>query len=205
MIIQIVGNIINARIIGKLSFVDVMTLSGVGYRIYVGSETFNSIGAIDFQKDQNVTLYTSLIVREDSQTLYGFENIEKRDLFESLLGVSGVGPRTALSIVDTFTINDFYSLVEKGDYSSLTKVSGLGTKGAQKIILDIKGKVDLNTPEKKSNGKVYDGKRLQVYEALISLGLKREEAQKIITQMGNQFDDASVTLNDLIAQALRSR
>jgi len=205
MIVQLTGKIIYARIFGKLSFVDIMTNTGVAYRVYVGSETFSSIGAIDFQKDQIVTLFTSMIVREDSQTLYGFENVEKRDLFESLLGVSGVGPRTALSIVDTFSINEFYALVEKGDYNALTKVAGLGTKGAQKIILDIKGKVDLNTPEKKSNGKTYEGNRLQVYEALISLGLKREESQKIISQMDNQFDDKSISINDLIAQALRSR
>ena len=72
MIVLLTGKIIYARIFGKLSFVDIMTNTGVAYRVYVGSETFSSIGAIDFQKDQIVTLFTSMIVREDSQTLYGF-------------------------------------------------------------------------------------------------------------------------------------
>lgn len=120
------------------SFVEVETNGGVGYRVIVSKR-------FDFRKKgEEIFLFTSLQVREDSQTLYGFEKEEDREMFEDLLSVSGIGPRIAISILSEYTCEQIKDIVVNSDVSALNKVSGLGKKGSQKIILEFAGKVDLS-------------------------------------------------------------
>lgn len=117
----------------------VVEASGVGYEI----QTPNSYR---FQKfmDQEVVIHTSLIVREDAQLLYGFINQEEKDMFLSLIKVTGIGPKSALAILASSSPNEVKIAIENENDSYLTKFPGIGKKTARQIVLDLKGKVQIN-------------------------------------------------------------
>lgn len=117
----------------------VVEASGVGYEI----QTPNSYR---FQKfmDQEVVIHTSLIVREDAQLLYGFINQEEKDMFLSLIKVTGIGPKSALAILASSSPNEVKIAIENENDAYLTKFPGIGEKTARQIVLDLKGKVQIN-------------------------------------------------------------
>ncbi|PHK50980.1 Holliday junction branch migration protein RuvA [Staphylococcus edaphicus] len=117
----------------------VVEASGVGYEI----QTPNSYR---FQKhmDHEVIVHTSLIVREDAQLLYGFINQEEKDMFLSLIKVTGIGPKSALAILASSSPNDVKIAIENENDAYLTKFPGIGKKTARQIVLDLKGKVQIN-------------------------------------------------------------
>ncbi|MEB6333907.1 Holliday junction branch migration protein RuvA [Staphylococcus pseudoxylosus] len=117
----------------------VVEASGVGYEI----QTPNSYR---FQKfmDQEVVIHTSLIVREDAQLLYGFINQEEKDMFLSLIQVTGIGPKSALAILASSSPNEVKIAIENENDAYLTKFPGIGKKTARQIVLDLKGKVQIN-------------------------------------------------------------
>ena len=131
-----------AYIRGKLTqlfptHVVVESINGVGYEI----QTPNSYR---FQKylEKELVIYTSLIVREDAQLLYGFINEEEKDMFLSLIKVTGIGPKSALAILATSTPNEVKMAIENENDAYLTKFPGIG-KTARQIVLDLKGKVQI--------------------------------------------------------------
>ncbi|WP_436956111.1 Holliday junction branch migration protein RuvA [Staphylococcus sp. AS1337] len=117
----------------------VVEASGVGYEI----QTPNSYR---FQKfmEQEVVIHTSLIVREDAQLLYGFINQEEKDMFLSLIKVTGIGPKSALAILASSSPNEVKIAIENENDAYLTKFPGIGKKTARQIVLDLKGKVQIN-------------------------------------------------------------
>jgi len=117
----------------------VVEASGVGFEI----QTPNSYR---FQKfmDQEVVIHTSLIVREDAQLLYGFINQEEKDMFLSLIKVTGIGPKSALAILASSSPNEVKIAIENENDAYLTKFPGIGKKTARQIVLDLKGKVQIN-------------------------------------------------------------
>jgi holliday junction DNA helicase RuvA len=176
MISYISGKVINNNI-GKISFVDILISSGVGYRIYVPSN-FSFV-----EKEGEAHLYTSFQVREDSQTLYGFNSVGERDFFEQLLTVSGVGPKVALSILSTYSTERVKEIVMDGDSKLLSKVQGLGSKGAQKIILELRGQID------------FDKERIVL---IIWIKLKElKEALKSLGYSGRSLDESIKSANNI--------
>ncbi len=165
MISYISGKILKSNL-GKSSYVDILTSCGVGYRVFVTSQfKFPT-------KDTNISIYTSFQVREDSQMLYGFPSEEERDFFEELLNVSGIGPKSALSILSTYSMKRVKEIVLDGDANLLKKVSGLGLKGAQKVILELRGRIDF---EKEGIESKRDVRLKELKDALSSLGFKGSE------------------------------
>lgn len=122
----------------------VVEASGVGFEI----QTPNSYR---FQKymDKEVIVHTSLIVREDAQLLYGFINQEEKDMFHSLIKVTGIGPKSALAILASSSPNDVKIAIENENDAYLTKFPGIGKKTARQIVLDLKGKVQINDMDSK--------------------------------------------------------
>ncbi|OEL02192.1 Holliday junction branch migration protein RuvA [Staphylococcus casei] len=122
----------------------VVEASGVGFEI----QTPNSYR---FQKymDKEVIVHTSLIVREDAQLLYGFINQEEKDMFHSLIKVTGIGPKSALAILASSSPNDVKIAIENENDAYLTKFPGIGKKTARQIVLDLKGKVQINDIDSK--------------------------------------------------------
>lgn len=156
----------------------VLDVQGVGYKVRVSLDTLHAIKntATNAQK---ISLWTHLVVREDILDLYGFLNENELDFFELLISVSGIGPRSALGILNVAPIEHLKEAIGKGDVSSLTKVSGIGSKSAQKIVLELKDKVGFIITDKYSNV-LHDEN--DAIEGLQALGYSGKEAREALKQ-----------------------
>lgn len=179
----------------------VIDVHGVGYMIYTSQTSINSIK----DSDRDVIMYTKFIVREDAQELYGFTSEEEKNLFESLISVSGVGPKAAAAILSVASAAEIARAVITDDVKTITKAQGVGAKIAKRIILELREKIknsSLNiegaTAETEETAKENDA-RSDAVSALIALGYGRDEAYKAVSTVK---DDAAV--DSIIKQALKS-
>ena len=162
---------------GQVDSIDVASaiieVGGVGYETRMPSADLTSMHA-----GQTVKVYTSLNVSQDAITLYGFSSLASKRMFLQLQKVSGIGPKVALSLLSTLPPERLARAVADGDAAALAKAPGLGKKGAQKIILELKGSIDLSQiegafPETRSTE---DTGSEQVVEGLMSLGWRQQDA-----------------------------
>jgi len=192
MISYISGKVLKNNI-GKVNYLEVLLPSGIGYRIHVTSKF------IFQERGTDISLYTSFQVREDSQNLYGFNTELERDFFEQLLTISGVGPKVALSILSTYDMEKIKGYVVDGDSKSLSKVPGLGSKGAQKIILELRGKIDF---DKEDVDEKNSGKLKELKEALKSLGYSGKSLDESISKGNDILEEKDIEIEDLIRKVL---
>ncbi len=173
--------------------VAVIDAGGVGYRLSVTQNTFSALAS---KLGKEALLYTYFAVREDAQELYGFSTEEEKELFTKLLGVSGVGPKAGLSILSAFTPSQLISAVQSGDAKTITRANGIGLKSAQKIIIELKGKLDLtdSSADTKNKPSVFT----EAVNALTLLGYTRGEASEAVKSA-----DVSLSLEEVIAFALK--
>ena len=153
----------------------VVEVNGVGYLVHITSKTSAqmSIGR-DFQ------VFTSMVVREDAITLYGFLDNEERELFELVQTVSGIGPKVALAITAAMSTEELAYAVNSKDEGAIAAVQGIGKKGAQRLILELDGKLDFaGAPKTKSAYSWRD----QLVEALTGLGFARKQAELAINEI----------------------
>ena len=191
MITYITGEILKTNI-SKDSYVDILISSGVGYRIYIPSTYILP------SKGEKYSVYTYFHVREDNQTLFGFETEEDRDLFELLISVSGIGPKIGLAIMSTYSKKELDSMLNEGDAKKLSKVSGLGMKGAQKIILDLRGKIDLN--QEKDGG---SNALKELKTALKTLGFAGDSLKEYVEYgEGVLSANSDIEIEDLVKKVL---
>ena len=175
----------------------ILEVNGVGYLVHITAKTSSqmSIGR-DYQ------LFTSMVVREDSMTLYGFLQSDERELFELVQTVSGIGPKVALAITAAMSIEDLSHAVANKNESAIAAVPGIGKKGAQRLILELTGKMDfIGVPNAKSSF----AWRYQRGEALTGLGFARKQAELAINEISaireaKELDALSST--DLLKLAL---
>lgn len=177
----------------KISFVDILTNSGIAYRVFV-TDKYPFL-----EKGSSVEMYTSFQVREDSQALYGFGSEVERDFFEQLLTVSGVGPKLGLSILSTYSLEQVREIILDGDSKLLSKVSGLGSKGAQKIILELRGRIDFDKEDKVSGNSV---KIKELKEALKSLGFSGKSLEECVSKAEDILSSEDIDIEDLIRKVL---
>ncbi|UNB47243.1 Holliday junction branch migration protein RuvA [Staphylococcus coagulans] len=172
------------------------TTSGVGYEI----QTPNSYR---FQKhlNQSIKVYTSLIVREDAQLLYGFIDEEEKDMFLSLIKVTGIGPKSALAILAASTPNEVKRAIENENDAYLTKFPGIGKKTARQIVLDLKGKVvitETNDEDLLSNATGTIETSHYAEEALLALealGYSKRELKKVEKAMQSEtFESVDIAV-----------
>lgn len=192
MISYISGKILKTNL-GKDAYIDILTKSGVGYRVFVPS----NIKMLPVESD--ITIYTSFQVRDDSQTLYGFDKEVDRDLFEELITVSGVGPKTGLAILSTYSREELEKIILEGDSKKLSKVVGLGSKGSQKVILELRGKIDFNDEDKQS----VEGKRIKEFkEAMRALGFSGDTLKLYVKKAEKVLDKEMLEIEDLLKKVL---
>jgi Holliday junction DNA helicase RuvA len=180
----------------------IVEVGGVGLSITItpGTSALLNIGA-------SAQFYTCLIVREESLTLFGFLDDGARALFELVQTVSGIGPKVAMSIVAALSPGQLALAIANEDISAIEKVPGIGRKGAQRLILELKGKLtDFGTGDKSSHHQ--PAWREQLSSALISLGFSAKESDGAITNVVNQIseeggDANTVDLSDLLKRALQ--
>lgn len=143
--------------------------NGVGYEVQVSMHTFYNLPATG----QKTSVWTQFIVREDAQLLYGFETQQERAAFRELVKISGVGPRTALAILSGMSVGDLAAAITTQEAARLVKVPGIGKKTAERLLLELKGKVadalpaQAQTPSAQSN---------DILQALLALGYSDKEA-----------------------------
>ena len=157
----------------------VIDVNGVGYYVNVPANS----SAYLSQEGEEVTVYTSMIVREDDISLFGFSGKGELDLFKKLIGVSGVGPKAAVSILSSFTSDQLKEAIVFEDSKSLTRANGIGKKTAERIVLELKDKfstadgiVGSNADEIAAVDQAFAGGRGEAINALIALGYSRGEA-----------------------------
>lgn len=180
---------LNGKIIDKRNNCLIIEVGGVGYKIYTTREI---AGAMPM--DKNALLWTHLSVREDSQTLYGFKEKTDLEFFEMLLTVSGIGPKSALTILNIAPVSALRSAIASGDAGHLTKTTGVGLKKAEKIILELKDKFDLVEGELEAHKEISDAT-----DALVALGYSRREASEALKKVPASKDKTE----EKIKEALR--
>ena len=173
----------------------VIEVGGVGILVNLSAK---SAAALTVGKKAEI--FTSLIVREDSLTLYGFNSIAAKELFETLQTVSGIGPKVSQSALSIYEPEELSTAINTGDNALLERIPGLGKKGAQRVILELKDKVaSARTGTKKSDW------RGPLESALSGLGFTSKEIEKLFTEINNEVKDGagSMSVSELLKLALQ--
>lgn len=165
---------------------------GVGYEVNVPMSTFYNLPAIG----ESVTLLTHLAVREDAHLLYGFGNQEERTLFRKLIRISGVGARMALAILSGLSVADLSQAVTRQETGRLIKVPGIGKKTAERLLLELKGKLGAELAT--AGGVVYSDTSTDILNALLALGYSDKEASHALKQTPD-----SISVSEGIKLALK--
>lgn len=169
----------------------ILMVGGVGYKVALTRET-----TAHFLPGSQVAVFTHLVVREDVLDLYGFESEEDLRFFELLLTVSGIGPKSALAILDIASVETLRSAIAGGDAKYLTTVSGVGRKTAEKIVLELRDKVGAGTADA---GAALRGDA-EALEAMRSLGYSTQEARDALRAVPATFTSS----NDRLREALKT-
>ena len=175
----------------------VLDVNGIGYRVFVPQPSVQEIAG----STGKVKLFTHMAVREDAITLYGFLHGSEREIFSILIGVSGIGPQTALNILSQITIGDFAMAILSEDEKSLTRISGIGSKSAKRLILELKDKMkkvrDSMPPAGARSG---DNTINDAASALISLGFVERDSYDAVKSAAAGLKEP--TVQTLIKAAL---
>jgi Holliday junction DNA helicase RuvA len=185
-----------AHLSGKLLFSSdrfvVIETGGVGYKVRVPIDTLR---ALKTKMEADVSLWIHTSVREDTLDLYGFEKQDDMEFFEMLISVSGIGPKSALGILNIAPVNHLREAIAAGDTGALTKVSGIGSKGAQKIILELREKMG-------GRGTDLGGSMLReerdAIEGLVALGYPERDAREALKNVSADIKGTGARIKDAL-------
>ena len=163
----------------------VIDVNGVGYLVNISSRTS---GQLSLGRDAQI--HTSMVVREDSLTLFGFLEMAERELFELLQTVSGIGPKVALAITQAMEISDLASAVKRRDENSISAIPGIGKKSAQRMILELEGKLDFAIKDISIKEL---SRREEVIDALVGLGFSRRQAESALNDLAASASAAELS------------
>jgi holliday junction DNA helicase RuvA len=164
----------------------VIEAGGVGYKIMTTPSTLATL-----RRGTEARLITAMIVREDSQTLYGFAEADARDLFSTLLGVSGVGPKIALATLAVYDAIALRQALADGDVTALTRVPGIGKRGAERMVLELRDKIGAVSSGAGVAAATGHAVRGPVVEALVGLGFAAKQAEEATDKVLAGDPDAS--------------
>lgn len=181
----------------------VIETNGIGYKLFIPANVVSQLP----QTGSTVTLHTSFVVRELSQTLYGFTTMQERDFFEALLGVTGIGPKIALALIGHMSLEDLHRAISSEDTKMLCHVPGIGKKGAERLIIEMRDKVEgLSLPSACLSASLTSDPHARTINdavsALINLGYNQGIAQKAIKRSLKDIPDA-IDVGALISSALK--
>lgn len=188
---------LQGRLVEKTPTDVVIDCNGVGYQVHISLHTFSLL-----PDSENIKLFTYLLIKEDSHTLYGFAEKAERELFKLLISVSGVGAGTARTMLSSLEPKQIIHSIGTGDVGTIQSIKGIGTKTAQRVILDLKDKVlklyDL--PEVSALGN--NTNKEEALSALEVLGFNKKLAEKVVEKVVKENPTASV--ETIIKQALKN-
>jgi len=176
-----------------------LNVNGVGYELEAPMTTFYDLPA----EGEEATLYVHMVVREDAQLLFGFSSRQQRELFRSLVKVNGVGPKVALAVLSTLSAQELLQCMADEDYNLLCKVPGIGKKTAQRLVVEMKDRLEKEFSdvalEARAQGSGVSNASNDAIEALVSLGYRPADAGRVVKSL-----DKELSSEDLIRQALRT-
>lgn len=178
----------------------VLNVGGVGYEVVISLNSYDRLPA----PGETVRLLTHDHIREDEHRLFGFMTADERRVFTLLLGVSGIGPKIALSALSGMTVREIKVAIKDGDVKRLSSISGIGKKTAERMVIELRDKFGAGeilaastTGQSETDVKLRDA-----ILALISLGYKRTEAQELVLRVINQPDMEGATVEDIVRKSL---
>jgi Holliday junction DNA helicase RuvA len=185
---------LNGKLVEKNPTELVIECGGVGYEVKISLNTYTAIGS-----SESVKVFTKLIVREDAHLLYGFATKDEREMFNYLISVSGIGPNIAMVMLSSLIPEEIAYAIQTEDVVTIQGIKGIGAKTAQRVIIDLKGKV-LKFAEKTENLQGSNNtNRFDALNALVSLGFDKKAAEKAI----DRVDTGNVAVEILIKEALK--
>jgi len=165
----------------------VIDCNGVGYWVNISLNTYSTL-----EHEELVTIFTHLIVREDAHILYGFATKLEREIFQKLISVNGVGPASGMMIISTLSSKEIATAIAQEDARLLQSVKGIGAKTAQRIIIDLKDKLDQNLILDVNSTSVKNKSKNEALSALEVLGIPKKSAEKIMDKILQDQPDADV-------------
>lgn len=177
MISFLYGEIIN---VGKTFLI--LKVDNVGYKVFVNSEQ-------GYKAGEEVSVYTHQYIREDALDLYGFKTIEELEMFELLISISGIGPKSALGVLAVASVDDLKKYIGRGDASLLIKVSGIGKKTAERVVLELRDKInDMAFTDRRDSQSLEAG--LDEIDALVALGYSVYSAREALKKIDPEIIDS---------------
>ncbi|SDY87049.1 Holliday junction branch migration protein RuvA [Tindallia californiensis] len=179
----------------------VVEANGLGYGVYSSTKSLS-----DIHVGASVTLFTYYSVREDSISLYGFATKTELDMFKKLISVTKIGPKAAIGILSTFTVETLCQQIATQNIAMISKAPGVGKKTAERIVLELKDKVkDLNVLDNKENSQSMQDMLFEdeILEALLSLGYQQQEAKQAIMAVASEATTTEAGLKAALAWLLR--
>ncbi len=197
-----------ARLSGKLADLNftqcIVDVNGVGYQVFIPMSTFDKLP----REGEEISLFICTQVREDAISLYGFSTVPEKQLFEILIGTTGVGPKLALSILSSMPVESFSSAIINSDLDIIKRISGIGKKTAERLIVELKDKLSKVMPSSSTGGMpVSDEKALAMEDAIAALeqlGFKRETVRKTLEKIVNSIPSEEATSENFIRKALQT-
>ena len=179
----------------------ILEVNGVGYHVNISLQTYSEIKGLN-----EIFLFTHLNVREDAHVLYGFSSAHEKKLFQNLIAVNGIGPGTAIVMLSYLSPGELSEAILREDVAAIQAVKGIGTKTAQRVIIELKGKIrkdGLAQQASSISGASHNTLRTEALSALVTLGIPKSSAEKsvdaVLTKSGN-----TITLENLVKQALKN-
>jgi len=168
----------------------IVAVNGIGYRVFV------SLGTTQFTVGETTFLYTHLAVRENALDLYGFKTQQERELFDLLLGLPKIGPKTALQILSQAGVKLIYESVQRGDAAHLSKMSGMGKKTAEKVVMGLKDSLaDFADDGSYTN---QNGQHGDLIDALVALGYSGKDSRDVLQNIDDETKDTETLLKEAL-------
>ncbi len=194
-----------AYIDGKLTYKDptyvIIDVNGIGYQVRISLSTYSSL-----PDGERCKLHTYLHIKEDAHTLYGFTTPAEKDIFLHLISISGVGPNTGLMIISSLSVEEIQQAIVREDVRTIQQVKGIGTKTAQRIILELKDKIKKEVMLSDSTPAAFAAHntvRSEALSALVTLGFAKNVAEKTLDNIIKR-EGGSLSVEELIKFALKS-
>ncbi|MFT7220872.1 MAG: Holliday junction DNA helicase RuvA [Candidatus Azotimanducaceae bacterium] len=179
-------------------------VGGVGYELEISLSTFTELDAPSADGDRLVSIHTHLIIRDDAHILFGFATTSERELFRTLIKVNGVGPRMALGILSGLESSAFAAAVLGNDLKVLTGLPGVGKKTAERLVIELRDKVEAFAKPGESLFATSGGDiASDVEAALIGLGYRPQEAAKAISRIDSPADDVETLIKQALKQLMQ--
>lgn len=191
-------NHIEGKLVEKTPTYAVIDCGGVGYLLNISLNTFSKIGS-----SEKCKLFAHLAIREDAHTLYGFADIEERNLFRHLISVSGVGASTARMILSSLSPNEVTGAIMTGNVGALKSIKGIGEKSAQRIIVDLKGKLGKEDMPAEFFVTSNNTARDEALSALVMLGFAKNVAERALDKV-IKIEGSGASVEHMIKQALKN-